>query len=401
MSERRVLVTGLGVVSPIGTGLPSFWESVAAGRSGIGPIVGMSTDGFMTGVGAQVLDVATPPGAGRAATLATVAAGEALEHGGVDAELRGRTGLVLGTTMGEASWIESWPDADGSADDLPSEHRAELARSGPDRITADVANTLGLGGNTLTLGAACAAGNYAIGRAADWIAMGHADIVLAGATDAFSRTALAGFGRLGALASKSCRPFSADRDGLVLGEGSAVLLLEAEDHAAARGASGLSVVAGFGLSCDAHHIVSPRPDGSGMARAVAAALTAAAVSAEDVEWFCAHGTATPANDRAEIAAVRTVFGSSPRQVPVSSLKALTGHGLGAASAIEAVCCVLAMCEGTVPPTWGLQVPDPDCCWDLVVDEPRGCRLDVVVNNSAAFGGNNAAVVFTSTGQSST
>ncbi|MCW2495769.1 MAG: beta-ketoacyl-[acyl-carrier-protein] synthase family protein [Jatrophihabitans sp.] len=388
-------MTGLGVASPIGTSVPTFWASVTAGHSGIGPIVGMSADGFMTTVGAQVQEVGTPPGRGRAAALASIAGAEALGQAGIDAAGRGRVGLVLGTTMGEASWIESWPDADGVLPEVPASRQAELARSGPAAITADVAATLGLGGRTLTLGAACAGGNYAIGRAADWIRAGRAEVVLACGADAFSRTALAGFGRLGALASKSCRPFSADRDGLVLGEGAGVLVLEAEEHAVARGAAVLGFVAGFGLACDAHHIVSPHPDGAGMARAIAAALREAAISTEEVGWFCAHGTATPANDPAEIAAVRAVFGSAPRQVPVSSVKALTGHGLGAASAIEAVCCLLALRDGLVPPTWGLQAGDPACAWDLVTDEPRAGRVEVVLNNSAAFGGNNAAVVFSS------
>jgi 3-oxoacyl-[acyl-carrier-protein] synthase II len=225
----------------------------------------------------------------------------------------------------------------------------------------------------------------------DFVRAGHASRVLAIGTDAFSRTALAGFGRLGALAKDSCRPFSADRDGLILGEGAAAVLIESESSMRRRDVAALAEIGGWGLACDAFHITSPHPSGDGLARAMIGALADAGVAARDVDWVCAHGTATQANDRAEVAAMTAVFGGNS-VVPASSIKALTGHSLGAASAIEAVACVLALRDQVAPPTWNFRTPDPECDWDIIANEPRPGRYDVVLNNAAAFGGNNAAIV---------
>jgi 3-oxoacyl-[acyl-carrier-protein] synthase II len=240
------------------------------------------------------------------------------------------------------------------------------------------------------LAGACAAGNYALGHALDLVRLGRADTVLAGGTDSFSRVAFTGFARLGALAPDACRPFSADRSGLVLGEGAAFLVVESATAAAARGAAVLAELVGIGLSGDAFHIVSPDPQGRGAARAMAAALEDARIPPGDVDYLSAHGTGTPANDLAEVAAARSVFGDEGP--PMSSIKALTGHGLGASSALEAVACVRALQEQVVPPTWNFTRPDPACAWDVIPNEPRERELGVVVSNAYAFGGANASVV---------
>lgn len=385
------VVTGIGVVSPIGSSVGAFWHSLLTGRSGVRPVRSFATGAYPTNVGCEVDEElpAAPAEVGRAARLAAAAGEEALEHARLAPEERAKAALVVGTTMGESCWLEAWDPADvveGPAA-VPAD---ELLRSGPDQVGLDAARLLGLGGRTSMLAGACAAGNYALARAVDLIRLGREEHVLAGGTDAFSRTAYTGFARLGALARSTCRPFSRDRDGLVLGEGAAMLLVERSDSARARGVPVLAEVAGYGLASDAHHIVTPEPEGDGLRRALATALEDAGVSPGDVDYVSAHGTGTPANDAAEVAAVRSVFGTS--RPPMSSIKALTGHGLGAASALEAVACVQALRERVIPPTWNHAGPDPDCDWDVVPNRPRRATVRVAVNNASAFGGNNAVVV---------
>jgi 3-oxoacyl-[acyl-carrier-protein] synthase II len=382
------VITGLGVVSPIGADVESFWAALLAGTSGAAEVESFDTAGFPSRIGCEVRSVAlkssVEPRPGRAALLAAAAGRQALAQAGLPAQ---NVALAIGTTMGESCWLEAWRPADVSAGTVPAE---ELVRSGPDQVGRDVAAELGLGGPTTVLAGACAAGNYALGSALDLIRLERADGVLAGGTDAFSRVAFTGFARLGALAPVACRPFSVDRDGLVLGEGAAMLVVESESAAVARGAEPLAELAGIGLSGDAFHIVSPDPQGRGAARATAAALEDAGVASGEVDYISAHGTGTPTNDRAEVAAARAVFG--PGGPPMSSIKALTGHGLGAASALEAVACALALREQIAPPTWNFTNADPGCAWDVIPNEPREVKLEVIVSNAYAFGGANAAIV---------
>jgi 3-oxoacyl-[acyl-carrier-protein] synthase II len=361
------------------------------GRSGVADVTSFDTSQFSSRLGCEVRGVASNPwpGPGRAASLAIEAGRQALAHAGLADTDPGETALVLGTTMGESCWLESW-DAEAVRAGALAVPAEQLVRSGPDAVGRGVAEALGLRGGVTVLAGACAAGNYALGHALDLVRLGRAERVLAGGTDAFSRLAFTGFARLGALATEACRPFSAGRDGLVLGEGAALLLVESERGAAARGATPLAELAGIGLSGDAFHIVSPDPGGRGAARAMVAALSDAGVTRGEVDYLSAHGTGTPANDRSEVAAVQAVFG--PDGPPLSSIKALTGHGLGAASAIEAVACVLALREQVAPPTWNYAGKDADCDWDVIPNEPRPLRLDVVLSNAYAFGGCNASLV---------
>jgi 3-oxoacyl-[acyl-carrier-protein] synthase II len=387
------VITGLGVVSPVGADIGTFWTSLLTGRSGTAEVSSFDTSPFPVRVGCEVRDF-EPDGTrrlrpGRAALLGAEAGRQALVQARLAGSALAGVPLSVGTTMGESCWLEAWDPADVRAGPaaVPAE---ELVRSGPDRVGRDIAEELALGGRVTVLAGACAAGNYALGHALDLIRLGRADSVLAGGTDAFSRVAFTGFARLGALAASACRPFSRDRDGLVLGEGAAMLVLESAAAAAARGAEPLAEICGVGLSGDAFHIVSPDPGGGGAARAMSAALLDAGVAAGEVGYVSAHGTGTPANDRAEVAAAQAVFGHGGP--PMSSIKAITGHGLGAASALEAVACVLALRAQTAPPTWNFTGPDPDCAWDVIPNEPRELRLDVVLSNAYAFGGCNASVV---------
>jgi 3-oxoacyl-[acyl-carrier-protein] synthase II len=299
--------------------------------------------------------------------------------------------LVVGTTMGEPSWVDTWPSDEAAQEPVSAERARELLAGTPQGLAAAVAAELGVGGRVAAVGGACAAGNFALARALDDVRSGHSSRVLAGGVDAFSRTALMGFARLGALAEDGCRPFGLSRQGLVLGEGAAFLLVEELEAALARGAEPLTELAGAGLSCDAHHPTSPHPEGAGAARAMRAALSDARVGADDVGWVSAHGTGTPANDRAEVLALRSVF--TGRRPPASSVKSLSGHSLGAASAIEAVLAVQALRSGCLPPTWGVGEQDPECDWDVMTDGPRPLERDVVLNQAYAFGGCNAVTVF--------
>ncbi len=392
-SGRDPVVTGLGVVSAIGSGTEEFWRSLLEGRQGAATVRSFQTGGYPSSLGCEVRDLAPAPErpdgsrVGRAARLAVAAGMEALAHAGLtDAGVAG-SALCLGTTMGESCWIEAWPPESLVAGDGPA---AELLRSAPEQVGFDAAALLGLEGRVTVLGGACAAGNYAIGHAADLVRLGRAERVLAGGVDAFSRVAFTGFARLGALASEACRPFSADRDGIVLAEGAGMIVVESREAAEARGVRPLALLAGFGLSSDAFHIVSPDPAGRGAARAMEAALADAGLAGGEIDYVCAHGTGTPANDRAEVAAAEAIFGT--RKVPMSSIKALTGHALGASSALEAVACILALREQTAPPTWNFRARDPECDWDVVPNEPRPLRLARVLNNAYAFGGNNASLV---------
>ena len=248
------------------------------------------------------------------------------------------------------------------------------------------------GPNTM-IPAACAAGNYAMGFACDALRGRRADVMLAGGADAFSRITYTGFARLGAIAPERCQPFDRNRKGMIPGEGAAVLVLEPLDRARARGARIYAEIAGYGLSCDAHHMTAAHPEGEGAAVAMGRALEASGLDAEAVSYVSAHGTGTPTNDRLETLALRKVFGSRARQVPTSSVKSMLGHTMGAASAIEGLVCALAVHEDRVPPTINFTEPDPDCNLDCVPNEAREIEVDVAMSNAYAFGGNNASVVF--------
>jgi 3-oxoacyl-[acyl-carrier-protein] synthase II len=238
---------------------------------------------------------------------------------------------------------------------------------------------------------ACAAGNYAIGYGFDVIRTGRADSILAGGADPFSRITYMGFARLGAIAPDRCQPFDKNRQGMIPGEGAAILVLEALDAARARGARIYAEVLGYGVSCDSHHMTAAHPQGDGAMRAMAAAMRDSGVSLLDIDYISAHGTGTPTNDRVESLAVRRLFGEQADKIPMSSIKSMIGHTMGAASAIEAAACALAIDTGIVPPTMNYEVPDPECDLDYVPNQARRIDPRVVLNNAYAFGGNNASL----------
>jgi 3-oxoacyl-[acyl-carrier-protein] synthase II len=298
----------------------------------------------------------------------------------------------MGTTSGEAREVESFNDrlmADGGQ----SVGREFLARYPCHLIPEHVASEIGFHGPNLMIPAACAAGNYAIAWAVDTLRAGRADIMVAGGADCFSRITYAGFSRLGAVAPERCQPFDRERRGMIPAEGAGVVVLETLDGARRRGARPYAEVAGYGLSCDAHHMTAAHPEGAGAARAMAKALEQSGLAAGDVAYISAHGTGTPTNDRLEAVAVRRAFGDHAARIPISSVKSMIGHTMGAASAIEAAVCALAVAEGRIPPTIHFEEPDPECALDCVPNEARELPVAIAMNNSYAFGGYNASVIF--------
>jgi 3-oxoacyl-[acyl-carrier-protein] synthase II len=329
---------------------------------------------------------------GRCSAMALAAARMAVADAKLDAEkLRGpRTAVVIGTTMGEATLLsdleEAWITRGAHA-----VKRALLPKYGSTLLPIHVARSIGAQGMVLTLPAACAAGNYAIGFASDLIRAGRADVVVTGAAELLQELQFSGFVRLAAMAPERCQPFDLNRQGLILGEGAGILVLESEAHAVRRGAHVFAEVGGYGLSCDGYHITRPHPDAAGSIAAMRAAIARSGLAADDIDFVNAHGTGTRHNDAAESKVMRDVFGG--RKVPISSMKSLLGHCMGAASALEAIGCIMTIDTGVYPPTIGYETPDPECDVDVVANEARTGASDVVVNNSLAFGGYNAVTCF--------
>jgi 3-oxoacyl-[acyl-carrier-protein] synthase II len=403
-NSRRAVVTGLGCVTPVGRNVQDFWRALMEGRNAAARVESFDTSPFRTHVGCEVRGFEAPAvtrsaGAGydRATALALAAARDALGMAGLDdpgSEALELAALSIGTTMGETNFLDKLraPTA-ANGGTRPAPPWREVLTHSASSITEILARELGIGGPKVSLPAACSAGNYAIGFALDLIRQGEVDVALAGGAEAFSESAFAGFSRLGALSPDLCRPFDLKRQGLLVGEGAGMLLLESEERARGRGAVVLAEVLGYGLSCDAYHITGPHPDGAGAQACMETALKDARVGRDAVGYISCHGTGTRHNDAIESKAIRSTFGAGARSIPASSIKALTGHLMGAASAVEAISCVLALREGVLPPTWNLEEQDPECDLDVIPNQPREKKVRVAINNSYAFGGNNACVAF--------
>ena len=395
----RVVVTGIGLVTPVGTGRETAWRNLLAGRSGIGRVTSFDASGHSVDTAAELEGFEPSPNArpddrrfGRTSEIALTAATEAIEDAGADLRTLApeRLAVAMGTTSGEPLEIERFDDR--WVEERLDEVGAEFMSLYPCQVIAGhVAEVFGAAGPNMTIPTACAAGNYAIAFGCDALRRGRADVVLAGGADSFSRITYTGFARLGAIAPDTCRPFDRDRQGMVPGEGGAVLVLERLDDARRRGAEIYAEVLGYGLSCDAHHMTGSDPEGNGAIRAMRQALTTAGLTADVVDYVSAHGTGTPTNDRMETLAAKAVFGGGGAP-PMSSIKSMIGHTMGAASAIEAAVCALAIDRGRVPPTMNHEVPDPECDLDYVAGEARELRVDVAMNNAYAFGGNNSSLL---------
>lgn len=408
--RRRVVVTGMGCISPVGNTVYETWDALLAGRSGAGPITLFDASRHKTRFAAEVkgFDAVSLFGNREARKMdrftqfATAATLEALEQSGlkIDESNRDRVGVLIGTGIGGIGTI--------------MEQAEVLRERGPDRISpflvpmmisdsaaGMLAIRVGARGPNMALATACASGNNAIGEAMEMIRRGVADAMIAGASEgALVPLAMAGMNVMGALSTRNddpqtaSRPFDRDRDGFLMGEGAGILILESLEHAQARGATILCELTGYGTTDDAHHISAPAENGAGAAMSMKHALEDAGLPGNAIGYINAHGTSTPLNDKSETAAIKTVFGGQAYNIPISSTKSMTGHLLGASGAVEAVFSIMALREGVIPATINYQTPDPECDLDYVPNQPRKVQIEHAMSNSFGFGGHNATLVFT-------
>lgn len=386
-----VVITGLGVLSPIGCDEASFWEALEQGKTGAAPVDCLDTTELPRQIACQVKEpVDVGRQMGRASQLAVAAARQAVASAGLDGSMgdSARVAVIVGTTMGETEFIEEGLEAP-EEDWLRPNHMKRIVVGMPGSIAANVGADLHLDGPAVDLYGACAAGNLAIASARRRLLDGECDIALAGGADGFSRLAFIGFMRLRVMAAEVCRPFDEGRDGLLVGEGAAVFVLERESSARARGVPIRARVAGASVTCEDYHPTRPHPDGEGLSRATRQALRDAGMQPADVDYVCAHGTGTPQNDAIEAKVMHKCF---PSGVSFSSIKALTGHTMGAAAAMEAACCVLSLQNQMLIPTWNLRNVLQPCSLDAIQGAPRSTRVKCVLNNSAGFGGYNSSVI---------
>ena len=401
---KRVVVTGVGVVTPVGHNVPDTWSSILAGKSGLGDFTLIEKGEHQVGAVCEVKDFDAAAFLGRRDArrrdrfqqLASVAAIEAMEQSGLQVtdDNRERIGIYMGTGVGG---IRTLVDQDRT---LTSKG---LRRLSPFAITMIMPNgaggmlaiDYGIHGPSMTITTACAAGCDAIGHAFKAIRYGELDATLTGGAESIiTSVAIGGFERAGATSGKSSNtpmPFDKNRDGLIPGEGAGMLVLESLDHAKARGAEILGEITGYGVSTDAHHITAPAEGGIGAARAMTMAMNIAGLQPSEVDYISAHGTATPLNDTLETMAIKKTLGDEAYNVAVSSTKSMTGHIMGATGAIETVFCLLAIRDQMLPPTINYQTPDPQCDLDYVINQARPAKVKVALNNAFGFGGHNASL----------
>jgi 3-oxoacyl-[acyl-carrier-protein] synthase II len=411
--RRRVVVTGLGCISPLGNDVKSLWGNILAGKSGVGMITHYDASEHKTKFAAQVKDFNAAELFGkvearrmdRFSQFAVAAAQRAVADSGLKIEdsIRDRTGVVLGTGIGGLGTL--FEQVKVYYDRGPSRVSPfTVPMMLPDTGAGMIAIFLGLRGPNMAVVTACATGTNSIGEAAEVIRRGQADVILAGGSEAvIVPIAMASLSVMGALSTRNddperaSRPFDLNRDGFVMGEGAAVLVLEALEFAQQRGATILAEISGYGSTNDAYHISAPAENGAGAARCMQMALDNAGFGVGDIDYINAHGTSTQLNDKSETSAIKTVFGERAYQVPISSTKSMTGHLLGASGALEALICVKAMQDSIMPPTINYETPDPVCDLDYVPNQARRATLRHVMSNSFGFGGHNAAIILSQFG----
>lgn len=407
--SQRVVITGLGLVTPVGNDVPATWSAIVSGQSGVGPITQFDTTGYKVHIAGEVKDFDATRYVDRQIArrmdrflhFAVAAAQEAIAdacHAPHQWDPR-RVGVVIGSGIGGVHTI--------------IENQITLMERGARRVSpfavpslmlnsasAQISILLGVRGPNLALATACATGSHALGEAAELIRRGRADVMIAGGSEAaIVPMALAGFENMQALSTregdptKASRPFDKDRDGFVMAEGAGVVMLERLEYARARGAHIYGELAGYGNTADAHHITAPAEDGVGAAECMQMALDDAEIAPSEVDYVNAHGTSTPLNDAGETRAIKIVFGEHAHRLAISSTKSMTGHLMGSAGAIEAAFCLLSMRDGVLPPTINYETPDPACDLDYVPNTARRVKVDVAMSNSFGFGGHNGTLIF--------
>lgn len=407
--EQRIVVTGMGAVSPVGLNCQDTFDSLTAGKSGIARISSFDASGIACQVAGEVknfepadyMDRKMARRIGRYAQFSIAATREAMAQSGIDLEQEdpSRIACIVSSAIADFPMVE---DQMEKIFTRPKRHISPFTvpRVSTSMAAGNIALEFGLTGVSYSLSSACATGSHSIANALMLLKLGMADVVLAGgAESAICDTFVSSYIAMRALSSRNdeperaSRPFDKDRDGFVIAEGCGVLVLETLERAQRRGAPILAELVGTGMTCDAFHITSAHPDGQGAAQAMTTALNSAGLNNEDVDYINAHGTATQVNDAIETKAIKSVFGERASQLPVSSTKSMTGHAIGAAGALEAVACIMALNANVIPPTINLDTPDPDCDLDYVPHHAREKELNVVMSNSFAFGGQNSVLIF--------
>ncbi len=408
-NERRVVITGMGAVSPVGLDIPSMWEALIAGKSGVDYISSFDTAAYETNFAAEVKDFDASTYVDRKQARHM----DRFSHFAVAASLQAVEASGLKITNGNAE--DTGVIVGNSVCGLVSVHEQYrvLSESGPKRVSPTLAPTmtgdapavqvsliLGAKGVNYSPSSACSSGSDAIGQACELIRQGYAKAMVAGGTEApITPLVLAAFGNIRALSTRNgnpqaaCRPFDAERDGFVFGEGAAMMVIEDAKFALERGAPILAEIIGYSNTSDSFHLTQPSPNGEGAARAVQHALQRANISPDEIDYINAHGTATLLNDRTETAVIKSIFGNRAKQIPISAVKSMIGHLLGAAGSIEAVITVLSMKHGVLPPTINLTHPDPDCDLDYVPNKARKMKIKTAMSNSFGFGGHNSVLIF--------
>ena len=409
MGNRRVVVTGLGMITPLGIGVEESWKGLLAGKSGVKRITQFDATGFPTQIAGEVvgfnpedyIEIKEIKKMDRFIHFAIAATQMAMTDSGlkITDENAERTGVIIGSGIGGLRSIEHY--------------HSVLLEKGPKKISpffipmlivnlaaGQISIKFGAKGPNSAVSTACATGSHAIGDAYEIIQRGDADAMIAGGTEAvITPLGIGGFNAMKALSTrndepeKASRPFDIDRDGFIMGEGSGVIILESLETAMNRGARIYAEIIGYGMTADAYHITSPPPNGEGAARCIRLALKDAGISPSEVDYINPHGTSTKAGDELETKAIKTVFGEDAYKIPVGSTKSMTGHLLGAAGGIEAVISILTICEGVIPPTINLDKPDPECDLDYVPNHARKAEVKCALSNSFGFGGTNACLLF--------
>ena len=395
---RRVVVTGLGVVSSLGIGWQEFWKNLIAGKSGISRISSFDTSGYNRHYAGEIknfdpsifLSKQKIASTGRASQLAIAAAKLAVRDADFDFDILkvSKMAVCIGTTVGELRHLELFHDYIKSKSKVD---KSEMINAFPSNsLSASIAREFGLRGWNSVMATACSAGNYAIGYTYEMIKHGKINFGLAGGSDSFSRVVFTGFSRLYSIAEERCQPFDKNRQGMIPAEGAGVLFLESLDSAIKRSAPIYAEIIGYGLSCDGQHMTIPTCDAVIMS--IKGSLESAGVQSNAIDYISAHGTGTSENDKVECAALENIFGSRLKKIPVSGIKSMLGHTMGAASAIEAIGCCLSIKTAKIPPTINFETFDPDCNIDCVPNKFASKKVCVALNNAQAFGGNNSCLV---------
>jgi 3-oxoacyl-[acyl-carrier-protein] synthase II len=406
--KRRVVITGLGTVNPLGNSVTATWEKAAAGKSGIAPITAFDASHHKTKIAGEVKDFSPDALFGhrearrmdRVSQLGLAAAAQALEDAGlaINDDNRDRIGVVLGNGMGGlATTVENAHTYQDRGPGRVSPFFVPMML--PDTVPAVISITYGCRGPNMSIATACASSNNAIGEATRMIQYGTADVMISGGSEAcVLPLSLAGFNVMHALSTRNdspetaSRPFDKDRDGFVPSEGAAVLILEELEHALARGAHIYGELLGYGTSADAYHISAPAENGAGAVQSMRMALKDAGLTPADINYINAHGTSTPLNDKSETAAIKSIFGEHAYRLPISSTKSVHGHLMGAAGALEALIALKAMEHNLIPPTANYEIPDPECDLDYVPNEARPATINTLMSNVFGFGGHNATII---------